>query len=349
VRRISALPAAAAVLALTAGTVLLAAPSASADGLPMPTLSKTTVKPGETFTVSGSGCTASQLGYEPQVYVNLTESVDVTVSADGTWSVTTTLNPDLRGGRYTYHVDATCSSGPAASQPYPPAPITIDAPPYDWQVCTTYAPGVLRCPPGANPDAAPAPGQTSAPHTTAVPPAPRRSVPALPTPSTPSPTPTPLPATSAGSTTSGGDVAPTPAAGCPDCALLTGDRPVTAGARLALSYAGFQPGERVRVVLHSTPVRLGTFVADATGIVTAPVAVPATLEAGAHTLTLTGERTGDRVVHFRLSRAATARAAHEESGTSIALPLVGAAAGAVLLLAGGGALVVRRRRAAAIG
>jgi LPXTG-motif cell wall-anchored protein len=98
-------------------------------------------------------------------------------------------------------------------------------------------------------------------------------------------------------------------------------------------------------------VELGSFVADSSGVVTASVAIPATVEAGSHRFMLTGEQSGDRVVHFRLAAArttATAAAAGAEGDTSIALPLVGAGA-ALVLLGGGGALVVRRRRAAAIG
>jgi hypothetical protein len=120
---------------------------------------------------------------------------------------------------------------------------------------------------------------------------------------------------------------------------------VTAGEELSLSYAGFQPGEQVSLVMRSTPVELGTFTADAAGIVTADFALPASAEAGSHTLTFSGPVTGDHVVRFRL--AAEQRhvpvAAPSSAASGPALPLALGGSALLLLIAGG--LVLHRRRA----
>ena len=96
--------------------------------------------------------------------------------------------------------------------------------------------------------------------------------------------------------------APGPAPGCADCERLAGGEALTAGDDVTLSYSGFQPGEQVTLVMRSTPVELGTFTADAAGVVTATVTLPASAEAGSHTLTFSGPVTGDHVVRFRLCR-----------------------------------------------
>lgn len=341
--RLIAVPAAALVLGLAASALLLSAPVAAADGLPALTLSKTVVKPGESFTVSGAGCLPDDETDDVQVLVSFTGVESTTPAPDGTWSVTTTVSSTITGGRLSRSVQASCRHTPSGFADYPSAPITVDAPLNWWQTCGPLPgnPGVTGCPgpppsghinpPVAQPTPTTAPRTTAAVRTTAVPP----------------------PTTSAAPTTSlAADVAPTPATGCRDCARLTGGAPVAPGARLALSYAGFHPGERVSAVLHSTPVDLGTFTADASGVLAAPVTVPAWLEAGAHTLVLTGAATGDRVVHFRLTaapRATAAAAASAQGGMGTAVPVILGVVGAVGLLGGVGVLVVRRRRAAAIG
>lgn len=143
---------------------------------------------------------------------------------------------------------------------------------------------------------------------------------------------------------------PSAAPGCTDCERLTGGDPVRPGARLTLSYSGFQPGEQVALVMRSTPVELGTFPADAAGTVTADITIPDTAEAGSHTLTLSGPVTGDHVVRFRL--AATQEpggepvAAPASEGTDHTVPLILGGIG-LLLLAGGGLLLLRRRAAKA--
>jgi hypothetical protein len=101
---------------------------------------------------------------------------------------------------------------------------------------------------------------------------------------------------------------------------------------------GFQPYEKVTLVLHSTPVELGTFTADANGVVTAEFTLPTGTPLGQHTLAYTG----DKGSYFEDPLTLTADGkALAYTGASIGLPLVG---GSVLLAAGAGALVVGRRR-----
>ncbi len=66
------------------------------------------------------------------------------------------------------------------------------------------------------------------------------------------------------------------------------------GAGIAVAGTGFDPGESVRIELHSTPIVLGTATADANGEVGATVTIPASAETGAHTIVLIGETSGAR-------------------------------------------------------
>ncbi|NYJ08732.1 hypothetical protein [Petropleomorpha daqingensis] len=134
----------------------------------------------------------------------------------------------------------------------------------------------------------------------------------------------------------------TPAAGCRDCAQLTGQEGVVPRQRLALSYAGFQPGEVVRLVMHSTPVTLGSFTADAAGVVVADVTIPASAEQGRHTLTLSGPLTGDRDVDFLVGAPQTDRAAIRPAERS-ALPLLPILGGAAALAVAGLAFLLHSR------
>jgi hypothetical protein len=136
-----------------------------------------------------------------------------------------------------------------------------------------------------------------------------------------------------------------PTRGCADCERLAGDEQLTPGEALSLRYAGFRPGEEVSVVMRSTPVDLGTFTADADGVVTAEVTIPETAEAGSHTLTLSGAVTGEHVVRFRLARAEQTRTRATPAGEEPTLPLLlGLGGGGLVLAAGGATLLLRERR-----
>ncbi|MBF0722994.1 invasin domain 3-containing protein [Sanguibacter inulinus] len=72
------------------------------------------------------------------------------------------------------------------------------------------------------------------------------------------------------------------------------------GAEQVAYGRGFLPGETVAGLLESTPVDLGTQVADADGTVTFSFVLPADVELGAHTVTLTGERSGSVAADFEV-------------------------------------------------
>jgi hypothetical protein len=118
----------------------------------------------------------------------------------------------------------------------------------------------------------------------------------------------------------------------------------TPGAKITKVFTGFQPHEVVTLVLHSDPVVLGTFTADANGVVTAEFTLPAGTAIGTHHLVLDGNM-GTHYSEAIVVAAGTTTASSGSlayTGANVGLPL---ALGAGLLVAGGGALVVTRRRA----
>jgi len=102
---------------------------------------------------------------------------------------------------------------------------------------------------------------------------------------------------------------------------------------------GFEPGEPVQVWLYSTPTSAGRAVADADGVVTTTVTLPAGLAPGTHSLVLVGESSG-RVFVTRIE--VLPEGALATTGASGAAWLAGVAG--LLLAAGAGLVVVRRRR-----
>ncbi len=147
----------------------------------------------------------------------------------------------------------------------------------------------------------------------------------------------------------------TPAATTPAAAFKPGVKPNTAGVsstttdkttgaaaapgqKVVKVLKGFKAGEKVTVVLHSEPVVLGVFTADANGVVTVEFTVPVGTPLGNHTIAYTG----DQGTYFEEALQLTADGkALAYTGASIAMPLIG---GSVLLAAGAGAMVVGRRR-----
>jgi hypothetical protein len=131
--------------------------------------------------------------------------------------------------------------------------------------------------------------------------------------------------------------------------LATGDRttfnkitagtPFTLGERFKASYPGFKPFEVVTLVLHSTPQNVGTFTADANGVVTVNFTIPAGTAGGSHSLTMSG--------NLGTSFAQALKVASSRSlaytGADVAAPL---AIGGSLLLVGGALMVAARRRSA---
>lgn len=74
----------------------------------------------------------------------------------------------------------------------------------------------------------------------------------------------------------------------PDADLTGTTSTLTSGEKITLVARGFLPGETVAFYLHSDPVFLGTAVADADGVATLVVALPAGVPAGAHHVQATG-------------------------------------------------------------
>jgi hypothetical protein len=311
-----------------AAGALVLAPVASAAPLPTPTVSKSTVTWNEYFTISGSGCIDPGTGAPGGVAVSGYEFGDgVLASPDGTWSIPSVYY-GVPSGKYT--LTATCTL-PSGQQSYPAFAVTVNAP------------GTAPVPPAPAPAPAPAPSPAPAPKPTVTRP------PAV----TPSPSPTSaVPAPAAPSQPTAAPATGAAAPGCADCARVAPGEPLGAGERLRLSYTGFQPGEQITVVMHSTPVTLGTFTADPSGTVTAAVALPDDAEAGEHSLTFTGPVSGDLVVlPFRVEaaeEAATTTVAQDQpaSADGSATPWLVGGGIAALVLATGGAALYRRRATA---
>ena len=138
--------------------------------------------------------------------------------------------------------------------------------------------------------------------------------------------------------------APAPSAVTPVAPRVDVAEPsLVAGAQQTISLGGFQPFEVVHGVLHSTPVDLGTVTADAEGVATFVFTVPAGLETGLHTVSMTGA-TGTVVEATFTVTAAAGGPALAYTGTDVA-PLAGL--GGALVLAGATALLLLRRRRAA--
>lgn len=125
------------------------------------------------------------------------------------------------------------------------------------------------------------------------------------------------------------------------------DRSVTTpGGKLGFAGSGFAAGEKVDLIVHSTPVSLGTVTADASGAVSGSVTLPSGLALGGHTLELKGETSGvDVVSAFTVGGVPTAAtdvvAVPREPVMWLGVGL------AVLVLAGTAGVVRRRLRAAA--
>lgn len=97
----------------------------------------------------------------------------------------------------------------------------------------------------------------------------------------------------------------------PAATVRVGGASVTLALALALpgqvqtaNGVGFLPGESVAGLLESTPVDLGTRVADATGAVTFTVTLPIDIAAGTHRVTLTGAESGAVFAEFRVEAVA---------------------------------------------
>jgi hypothetical protein len=135
------------------------------------------------------------------------------------------------------------------------------------------------------------------------------------------------------------------AANTPGVTSKVNDTTPAAGQKIVRTLTGFKPYEVVTLTMHSTPVVLGTFTADANGVVLAEYTVPAGTPAGAHTFVFEGNMGTYFQETITVAAAAALATTSGDSlaytGASVALPL---GIGAALVLAGGGAMVATRRR-----
>jgi hypothetical protein len=122
------------------------------------------------------------------------------------------------------------------------------------------------------------------------------------------------------------------------------------GQELTVIGTGFLPGSTVQVVVYSTPIVLGSVTTAADGTFSVPVTIPASLEAGQHSLVASGvDATGNvRVLRADVVLGADSAASAGNAGSGLAftgftpLPLV--VGGLAVLTVGAGLLVATRRR-----
>ncbi|POH72046.1 hypothetical protein CVS27_17865 [Arthrobacter glacialis] len=142
---------------------------------------------------------------------------------------------------------------------------------------------------------------------------------------------------------------------------------IQAGKKFELTMSGFPANSDVSLVLHSTPVLLGTVTTKDDGTVTTTVTIPASTEAGAHTIVASaGSKTASLLVQVSAAdkpspspsttktpasnapaTTATSTAGDLASTGSTSVALALAMGGLLLVMAGAGTLLARRSRRSA--
>jgi hypothetical protein len=141
------------------------------------------------------------------------------------------------------------------------------------------------------------------------------------------------------------------------CAAIVSASTVDLGGTLKIGGGGFVPGNEVTLTLFSTPVSLGTAVADDSGVVSADVKIPSDTPAGQHHIAIFDSATGrlltvpitvQGVVATQPSPAAVAQhavaPATKAESSNYLLPLTGGGV-AVVVVAGTSLVLLRRRHA----
>lgn len=122
------------------------------------------------------------------------------------------------------------------------------------------------------------------------------------------------------------------------------------GGKLTITGTGFKPGSKVSFTLHSTPVLLGTATADAKGVATLAVTLPADVAAGAHSIVVDGVGVDGKPrqlsIALTITAAATTPAAEDDLANTGANNTALGGAAVLLLLAGTAVFVLNRRRKA---
>lgn len=131
-----------------------------------------------------------------------------------------------------------------------------------------------------------------------------------------------------------------PGTGAPK--IVLGANTVVAGGSLKISGSGFPAGSELEIELRSTPARLGTVTASAAGEFTTTVTIPASVDAGPHTVRVTlpdGTRV-QAAVTVTAAPGGAADGALARTGSEFPGAAVGIALAATMM----GALLVFRRR-----
>ena len=111
--------------------------------------------------------------------------------------------------------------------------------------------------------------------------------------------------------------------------------PMYLGGTIAATYTGFSPGETVQLVIASTPLVIGTAVANESGSVTVSGELPLTIGVGEHTVALYAPSSGTGFRQTVTTSAATLPA----TGSNAVFPV---GVGAVLFIIGVGMMATRR-------
>ncbi|CAB4928940.1 MAG: hypothetical protein F2825_09695 [Actinobacteria bacterium] len=117
---------------------------------------------------------------------------------------------------------------------------------------------------------------------------------------------------------------------------------LTAGQTITLQGSGYAPNSTVQLLVYSSPVSLGTVVADQNGNFSVEVTVPANLANGTHHLVATGVDAQGNVRNLVITVTVSGGVATLATTGFDAVPV--AVGGALVMLVGGGLLVGARRR-----
>jgi LPXTG-motif cell wall-anchored protein len=123
---------------------------------------------------------------------------------------------------------------------------------------------------------------------------------------------------------------------------------IVPGKTVVLKGTGFLPNSTVTAIIYSAPQQLATFVTDGTGSFEYTVTIPEGLEAGQHSLVVTGVGTNGAVRNLRVDVTVAASgttvvtaAKLAATGADVTGPMIG---GLAALAAGAGLIVTSRRR-----
>jgi len=299
---------------------------------------------------AGVGSSATSLSVTSNTAFQPTTTTTSTTTTTVPPSTTTTVAPTTT----TVPPSTTTTVAPTTTT-VPPSTTTTVAPTTTTTVppstTTTVAPTTTTTvPPTTTTTVAPT-TTTTVPPTTTTTVAPTTTTTTAPTTTTSTSTSTSTTTTAPTTTTT----APTTTTTSP-AAITLSTSTVVQGGSFSLTSKGWKPGTNVDAFLNSTPIFLGTMLADASGVVSGTFAVPANFPTGPHTVTLTGTGIASNVGQT-LSAGLTI-GAFVQAPTTTAPPAVGTLPStgsesmtltgmAFLLLGTGAALVlVARRRAA---